>query len=218
MTDQAALPPFAPTTMRERAHEAAREYTGYWWLWLVVGIAWLVVSLVVLQFDSASVTTVGIIVGVLFVVLGVQNIALAYTMPSGRWLPVFFGVLFLICGVICFVHPRKTFAGTADILGFLFLMIAIWWMVQAFVERPVNPAWWVGLIAGILMTGVAFWTSGQFFIEKAYVLLVFAGLWALFEGVTDIVRAFEIRSLHGGLNRPDRVMTAHAAAQEGDRS
>ncbi len=45
------------------------------------------------------------------------------------------------------------------------------------------------------MVIIAFWTSGQFFIEKAYVLLVFAGIWALMQGITDIVRAFQIRKL-----------------------
>jgi uncharacterized membrane protein HdeD (DUF308 family) len=66
-------------------------------------------------------------------------------------------------------------------------------------ERAVNPAWWLGLISGILITIMAFWTSGQFFIEKAYVLLVFAGIWALMTGITGIVRAFEIRRLHKNL-------------------
>ena len=42
---------------------------------------------------------------------------------------------------------------------------------------------------------LAFWTGGQFFIEKAYVLLVFAGIWALMQGFIDIVRAFQIRKL-----------------------
>ena len=41
----------------------------------------------------------------------------------------------------------------------------------------------------ILMTVLAFWTAGQFFIEKAYVLLVFAGIWTLMESITDIMRA-----------------------------
>ena len=44
------------------------------------------------------------------------------------------------------------------------------------------------------MIVLAFWTSGQFFIHKAYVLLVFAGIWALFHGVGDLVRAFQIRA------------------------
>ena len=69
-------------------------------------------------------------------------------------------------------------------------------MIRAFLERAVNPLWWLGLISGILMTVIAFWTSGQFFIEKAYVLLVFAGIWALMAGVTDITRAFAVRRLH----------------------
>ena len=45
------------------------------------------------------------------------------------------------------------------------------------------------------MVILAFWTGGQFFIEKAYVLLVFAGIWALLQGVSDVVRAFQIRKL-----------------------
>ena len=173
-----------------------REITGYWWVWLVTGIAWLVVALVILQFDDASVTTVGILIGLMFLFAGFQNIVLASVAESLRWLWVLFGALFLVAAVISFINPEDTFAGMADILGFLFLIVGVWWMVQAFVERSLNPLWWLGLISGILMTGLAFWTSGQFFIEKAYVLLVFAGIWALMAGVGDIVRAFAVRRLH----------------------
>jgi hypothetical protein len=34
-----------------------------------------------------------------------------------------------------------------------------------------------------------------FFIDRVYVLLIFAGIWALMQGVTDIVCAFQIRKL-----------------------
>jgi uncharacterized membrane protein HdeD (DUF308 family) len=116
-----------------------------------------------------------------------------------RWIPALFAVLFLVAAIVCFVNPEDTFAGMADILGFLFLMVGLWWMIRAFLERPINPTWWLGLISGIVMTGLAFWTAGQFFIEKAYVLLVFAGMWALMEGVLNIVRAFQLRELHKDL-------------------
>ena len=144
-------------------------------------------------------TTVGIIVGVLFMVAGIQNIALATVPTSLRWVSGAFGVLFLISAVICFVNPTSTFAGLADMLGFLFLLVGISWMVRAGLQRPVNPLWWLGLISGILMTGLAFWTAGQFFIEKAYVLLVFAGIWALMQGIEDIVRAFAVRNVRDEL-------------------
>ncbi len=110
-----------------------------------------------------------------------------------RWLWIIFGVLFLAAGIICFINPKNTFAGIADILGALFFVVGIWWTIRAFLDRDVNPLWWLGLIAGILMLILAFWTSGQFFIHKAYTLLVFAGIWALMSGVIDIVRAFQVR-------------------------
>jgi uncharacterized membrane protein HdeD (DUF308 family) len=173
-----------------------REITGYWWVNLVAGITWLVISLVILQFDSASVTTVGVLVGVMFLLAAVQNIAVASLPVEHRWVPALFSVLFLVSAVVCFVDPVSTFAGLADMLGFLFLLVGVWWMTQAFLERAVNSMWWLTLISGILMTGIAFWTAGQLFATKAYTLLVFAGIWALMQGTVDIVRAFELRRLN----------------------
>ena len=164
-----------------------------WWLWLVTGTVWLIVALVVLQFDSASITTIGIVVGCMFLFAAAQQLIMAAMAPRLRWLFAIFGALFLVAGVICFVNPEKTFAGLADLLGFLFLTVGLWWIVAAFIEREGNPLWWLGLISGILMCVLAFWTSGQFFIHKAYTLLVFAGIWALVHGIGDIVRAFRIR-------------------------
>ena len=54
------------------------------------------------------------------------------------------------------------------------------------------------------MTILAFWTAGQFFIDKAYLLLVFAGIWALMEGIVDVVRAFEIREVNKTVEPPAR--------------
>jgi uncharacterized membrane protein HdeD (DUF308 family) len=174
----------------------AREITGYWWSWLVAGVAWVAVALVILQFDQASITTVGVLVGFMFALTALENFALASFDAAHRGLSVLFGVLFTACAVICFISPEQTFAGLADMLGFLFLTVGLWWMTRSFLERPVNPLWWIGLISGILMTILAFWTAGQFFIDRAYTLLALAGIWALMGGITNIVRAFQVRALH----------------------
>ena len=179
--------------------EGARELTGHWWVLLVAGIAWVAVALVVLQFDQASVTTVGVLVGLMFLGLGIENLALARLDVPMRWAWALLGGVFLVSAVVCFADPTDTFAGLADMLGFLLLVVGVWWMARAFLERAIHPLWWTGLISGILLTGLAFWTSGQFFIHKAYLLLVIAGIWALIQGVTSIVRAFGIRALHNEL-------------------
>ena len=167
----------------------------FWWLWLVFGVAWVAISLVILQFDAASITTVGILVGAMFLASAMQQFAIASLVDSGRWLFLIFGVVFLIAGVITLISPENTFAALADILGFLFALVGLFWILQAFAVRDVNELWWLGLLSGILMVMLGFWTGGQFFIDKVYLLLVFAGIWALLHGVTDIVRAFQIRKL-----------------------
>jgi hypothetical protein len=194
VSQHAATPQFAPPSIHA-LRDSLRSATGYWWVLLAAGIAWVAVALVILQFDQASVTTVGILVGLMFLTLGVENIALSTLDVPARWAWALFGGLFLVSAIVCLVNPEDTFAGIADILGFLFLTVGVWWVIRAFLERPINPLWWLGLISGILMTALAFWTSGQFFIHKAYVLLVFAGIWALMQGITNIVRAFQIRAL-----------------------
>ena len=193
MSEHTATPQFGASAIPS-LREGARRVTGYWWVLLIAGIAWVGVALVILQFDQASVTTVGVLVGLMFLALGIENLALARLDVPMRWAWALFGVLFLVSAIVCFADPTDTFAGLADMLGFLFLVVGVWWMVRAFLERAISPLWWLGLISGILMTALAFWTSGQFFIEKAYVLLVFAGIWALMQGVITIVRAFEIRA------------------------
>ena len=185
----------SPMMSSSEGRAILRGLARFWWLWLVFGIAWVLISLVILQFDDASITTVGVLIGLMFFISGIQQFAIASMVDRGGWIYGLFGVLFVIAGVISFISPENTFAAIADILGFLFLIVGVFWIIQAFVERDENDVWWLGLGAGVLMVVLAFWTGGQFFIEKSYVLLVFAGIWSLMQGVTDLVRAFQIKKL-----------------------
>ena len=198
MSEHVATPQFEVPGMPS-LRETARTVTGYWWVLLLSGIAWVAAALVILQFDSASVSTVGILVGALFLALGIENAALARLDVPMRWAWGLAAALFLVSAVISFANPADTFAGLADVLGVLFMFVGIWWMVRSFLEQAINRLWWLGLISGILMTTLAFWTSGQFFIQKTYVLLVFAGIWALMQGMTNIVRGFDLRRVHEAL-------------------
>lgn len=166
-----------------------------WWIFVVTGIFWIVVSLVILQFETASITTVGVIIGVMFILAGMQDFVIGFLAEGWKWLWILFGVIFIIAGIVALASPKQTVAAFADVLGFLFLMFGIFWMIEAFATKEANPLWWMGLIAGILMVVMAFWTGGQFFITKVYTLLAFAGIWALMHGITDIVKAFQVKKI-----------------------
>ncbi len=180
------------SSLRPLLHQLAR----YWWVELLLGVFWVVVAIVVLKFNHASVVTVGVLTGIMFLVFAAEEFLLAVLdKGASRWVWVLFGVLLAASGIVALSDPEATFAGFADILGFVFLMIGILWTVQAFAERVFNDLWWLSLISGILMVGLAFWVSGQFFLTRAATLLVFAGIWAMVKGITDIVRAFQLRQL-----------------------
>ncbi len=194
-SSQRGLPTFGFAPLLDRI-------ASYWWIELLVGVLWVVIAVVVLKFNDASVTTVGILTGIMFLVFAAEDFLLALLDRRARWLWAIFGVLLTAGGIVALIHPRNTFAGFADILGFVFLVIGIQWMVQAFAERSINDLWWLTLISGILMTVLAFWVSGQFFLTRAYTLLIFAGIWAMTNGVIAIVRAFQIREFGQRLKRP----------------
>lgn len=175
--------------------QAIEQLSKLWWLWLVFGLVWTVAAVVILQFDQASITTVGVIIGIMFLGAAAQNAVLTAIADRGQWLFGTFAFLFTVAAALSFISPEDTFAALADMLGFLFLLVGVFWIIEAFSARAVNDVWWVGLVAGILMVILAFWTAGQFEIEKQYTLLIFAGIWALMQGLTDVLRAFQIREI-----------------------
>jgi uncharacterized membrane protein HdeD (DUF308 family) len=195
-----------PSSQRGLSHlgfaPLLQRIASYWWIELLVGVFWVAISLVVLKFNHGSITTVGILIGLMFLVFAAEEFVLAYLDRGTRWLWAIFGVLLTAGGILALIHPRRTFVGFADILGFVFLVVGVMWMVQAFMERVVNGLWWMTLIAGILMTALAFWVSDKLFIERAYTLLIFAGVWAMTSGVIAVIRAFQIREFGQRLKRP----------------
>ena len=167
----------------------------WWWAWIVLGALWIIASFVILQFSEASATTVGIIIGIMLLVAGVQEFVVGAFAGGWKWLWYIFGALFILGGLWALFNAQQAFLAIADTLGFLFLLIGIFWIVEAFATKAMNPLWWLGLIAGILMVGLGFWATGQFLVTKAYYLLIFAGIWALLHGITDIIKAFQIKRL-----------------------
>jgi hypothetical protein len=53
MSEHAAQSSISTPPKRADLRETARQITGYWWVGLVAGISWLIISLVILQFDAA---------------------------------------------------------------------------------------------------------------------------------------------------------------------
>jgi uncharacterized membrane protein HdeD (DUF308 family) len=176
------------------ARAALWRLAGPWWLLLLTGIAWLILSWVALRFTPASVATVGVLLGVLFLFGMLDEILLASVRPGWRWLHVIMAVIFAFGAGWSFARPFNAFWTLASILGLLLIFRGTLDIITSVDARAVNGVWWLGLVAGILEILLGFWASGQYLQVRGALLLVWVGLFALFRGISEIVIAFEVRS------------------------
>lgn len=165
----------------------------FWWIPLIVGIMWMGVALIVLDMDATSVSTVGLLAGLVFIGAGLSDLAFAGVVESFRWLYVLLGILLIGVGIVALLHPQNTFVALATVIGWFLLFKGTFDIVTAFMNRGFQ-LWWVTLIAGILQVGLAFWAVG-YFGRSAVLLIVWVAAAAMMRGITAIVLAFSIREL-----------------------
>jgi uncharacterized membrane protein HdeD (DUF308 family) len=162
-------------------------------MFLVAGVIWLLISLVVLRFSIASVATVGVLIGVVFLVAAISEMLIASARVGWRWLHILMAVLFVLGGIWAFASPFGAFWALASVIGLLLILRGSLDLITSLSARNVNHAWWLGTTAGILEILIGFWASQQVFPARAVLLIFWVGFLALFRGVSDIVVAFELR-------------------------
>ena len=169
-----------------------------WWLFLITGIAWMVVSLIVLRFDYTSVSSIALLFGFVALAAGVAEIGMML-LADGWWkaLNAVLAVAFFATGIVAFVHPGNTFAALAAVFSFLLVFAGAFDIIYAISARRVNDAWWLQLIGGIIELALGFWAAG-YYGRSALLLVAWVAAFALIRGVRDIVLAFQVREIQHG--------------------
>ncbi|MFL5961477.1 MAG: HdeD family acid-resistance protein [Gaiellaceae bacterium] len=189
---------------REAAEAAAR----YWWLFIITGVGWLAVSMIIFRFDWTSVLAIGVLFGTIAIIAGVLEIA-AGAASSGGWkvLHYLLGAIFLFVGVLSYFRPGGTFVALAALVSFFFVFAGAFDIVTSIATRTEVPFWWVQLVSGILEVALGFWAAGYW--SRSVILLVaFVGASTVFRGVAAIVFGFKLLQLH----RDPRMSTTPTAA------
>jgi uncharacterized membrane protein HdeD (DUF308 family) len=193
-----SLNPDAAAQRIRGTRAALWRLAGPWWLFLVTGVAWLIISWVVLRFTPASITTVGVLLGVLFLLAAVNDFMIAAVGHGWRWAHILLGVLFVAGAIWAFARPFNAFWSLASVLGLLLILKGTLDLITAVMTRDVNSTWWLGMLAGILELLLGFWASQQRFPARGALLLLWIGFFALFRGISEIVIAFGVRSRQRG--------------------
>jgi uncharacterized membrane protein HdeD (DUF308 family) len=175
--------------------------TGKWWIPLVTGVAWLVVSVLIFRFDYSTVTAVAVLFGIVAIASSLNEVLLAAISTTGwRIAHLLFAALSFAVGIISFVHPGDTFVALAALVSFYLVFRGSFDLIQAFSLSRYLPGWWLLLITGIAELLIGFWAAGSWDISVV-VLVAWVGAAALMRGLTEIVAAFQLRDVSQSLSR-----------------
>jgi len=172
------------------------EQTGdpLWWIPLVTGSLWVILALIVFQFDYTTVSALSILLGTVCIAAGLfEAVTAVGTHGWWRTIHIVLALVFVAIGIAAYIHPENTFKALASIFAFYLLLRGIFDIIVALFARPAE-LWWVGLVSGVILIALAFWAAGDFG-HKAFLLVVWVGASALAHGVVQIVTAFRLR--HG---------------------
>jgi len=166
-----------------------------WWLFLLTGITWLIVALIIFQWNYTTVYAVSFLFGFIAIFAGVNEF-LSLGVSSSGWkiVHVILGVLFVLAGIWALVHPHNAFATLAGLMGFFLLFKGIFDLMVAFMARGTFELWWFQLIVGIIEFLLAFWVAGSFK-DKVILLVAYVGIIALSRGITELILAFKLKGL-----------------------
>jgi uncharacterized membrane protein HdeD (DUF308 family) len=177
-------------------HRVSSRVGRRWWVFLISGLAWLLIAVIVLRFNVTSVATIGLMLGAVFLFAAVHQFAVA-AFQGGGWavFRILLGVLFIGGGIWSFVQPYDAFWSLAAAFGLLLIISGAFDITYSIMAQPVNPTWWLGLVTGILEVALGFWASQQYIGARANLLVLWVGFFAIFRGISDLVVAFEVHSL-----------------------
>jgi uncharacterized membrane protein HdeD (DUF308 family) len=174
--------------------EALEAASRAWWLFLLTGLLWLLFSIIVFRFDYTSVTAISVLFGVVAIAAGI-NECFMFAATDGWWkvLHIALGLVFVVVGIVAFVHPGGTFEALAAVMAFFLIFKGFFDIVVSIATKNEFHAWWVQLVAGIVEVVIGFWAAG-YWGRAAILLVIWVGVIALMRGITEIIFAFKLRA------------------------
>ncbi len=162
-----------------------------WGWYLVWGIISMIFGFFVISYRHASVYAIIYLASGFFILGGLFEIIGALRMARQRWLHLVFGVIWVGAGIVGFVWPHITIFIVAVLVGWGFLVLGIFDIVDS-IRNHFLPYWWAYLIRGIIAVALGFLCIRHPGAPLT-ALVVLIGIMAIVFGAVEIIGSFSAR-------------------------
>lgn len=179
--------------------KSIQDTIKYWYIPLIVGLFFVIVSIVAFTSPQSSLLALSILFALSFLFGGLSEIVFSIVnrnrMQNWGW-SLAFGIITLVVGISLTVHPALSLNVLAFYIGFLFLFRSVAAFSFALDVKRYGSKNWGGLLAlGIIGAIFSFiLILNPVFAGMSIVVLV--SLSFLFTGLFSIYLSFQLRKLH----------------------
>ena len=175
------------------AATAQKDQSDVWWVFLLEGIAAIIVGILLITQPAATLVALVIFLGFYWLFVGVLELVRVFVDSSVPWYwSLLIGVLGIVAGLIVLNHPIVSAivlpAAVVLWLGVLGLVIGVFAMIGAFTGGGVGSFIFglINFVIGLLLLGAP--------VAAAIAVPLVFGILLLVQGVILIIWAFRVRS------------------------
>ena len=162
-----------------------------WGWYLAGGIIAMIFGFFVISYRHASVYAIIYFASGFFIVGGLFEIVGGLRVARQRWPLLVFGVIWIGAGIVGFVWPHITIFIVAVLIGWAFLVLGIFDIVNS-IRYHHLPYWWAYLIRGIIAVALGFLCIRHPGAPLT-ALIVLIGIGAILFGAVEVIGAFSAR-------------------------
>ena len=179
--------------------KSIKDAVKYWYIPALVGVFFVIVSIVVFTSPASSLLTLSILFALSFVFGGLAEAVFSVVnrlqMENWGW-SLAFGIITFIVGISLAIHPALSISVLAFYIGFIILFRSVSAISFALDIKRYGSKNWAGLlifgILGIIFSFILIWNP--LFAGMSVVILI--ALSFLSAGLFSIFLSFQLRKLH----------------------
>jgi uncharacterized membrane protein HdeD (DUF308 family) len=162
-----------------------------WGWYLAAGIIAMIFGFFVISYRHASVYAIVYLASGFFIVGGLFELIGGIRAARQRWPLIIFGLIWIGVGIVGFVWPHITIFIVAILVGWGFLVLGIFDIVNS-IRYHYLPYWWAYLIRGIIAVALGFLCIRHPGAPLT-ALVVLIGIGAIVFGAVELIGAFSAR-------------------------